>query len=340
MTNLMLIMTPIEINNQLRSKAFGLAAIVAGIMALGAIISGQWLMFGISVIFCSLLLVNSQINKASQQQKAQRWLANLVVLFLVVVSLVSIAEYNQTAEQWCYLLPLVAFFIYNIQVATCITALFSVAVAIALIGFYQGPEKIQIFFIYLLSLAMTLAFIYLREIKENQLKPLRRTDNLTLASTWEYLTQDLEKEVQRSEREGTDLSVLALSFDKEFIDQVPRDQIDMLLHHLGRLLHQNLRLFDSYYRYEDADFIIILPHTGSKEASRKASQLLLSSRQKLSTPDQTVSVSIGIATLNAGDSGNSLIRNCRHALKVARTRGSNQTVAYLDIINEENAIAG
>ena len=333
-------MTPIEINSQLRSKAFGIAAVITGVMTVAALSSGQWLMASVSVAFCGLLLVNGLANRANSQPLIQQWLAHIVVAFLIVVSLASITRFQQTAEHWSYVLPLVAFFIYRIHVATVITALFSVSVAISLIAFYQGPEKIQIFFIYLLSLAMTLAFIYLREIKENQLKPLRRTDNLTLASTWEYLTQDLEKEVQRSEREGTDLSVLALSFDQEFQASTSADQIEILLHHLGRLLHQNLRLFDSYYRYEDADFIIILPHTSSKEASKKASQLISSSREKLSSPEMVVSVSIGIATLNAGDSSDSLITNSRKALEAARNRGNSQTVAYLDIINEENYNAG
>jgi len=333
-------MTPIEINHQLKSKAFGYAAIIVGLMALSALVSGHWLMTAISLTFCLLLLISNKINKAGEFQGLQTLLSHFVIGFLSFASLLSIFKYQQTAEQWCYLLPLVAFFIYKIHTATIITVVFSTVIAISLITLYQGPEKIQIFFIYLLSLAMTLAFIYLREIKENQLKPLRRTDNLTLASTWEYLTQDLEKEVQRSEREGTDLSVLALSFDKEVLDQASRDQIDMLLHQLGRLLHQNLRLFDSYYRYEDADFIIILPHTGSWEASQKASQIIVSSRQILSSPDLPVSVSIGIAALNAGDSGDTLISNARQALRAARARGSSQTIAFLDLLKKETNLAG
>jgi len=333
-------MTPIEINNQLRSKAFGLAAIIIGLMACSALFSGQWLMAVISVCFCLLLLANSLANKNSQRQGLQALLAHSVIAFIIVISIGAIIEYQHTAEQWCYLLPLVAFFIYRIQTATIITALFSIAMTVALIGFYQGPEKIQIFFIYLLSLAMTLAFIYLREIKENQLKPLRRTDNLTLASTREYLTQDLEKEVQRSVREGSDLTILALSFDREVLEHASKDQIDILLHHLGRLLHQNLRLYDSYYRYGDADFIIIMPHTGSREATQKASTLINSSREKLSTAELPVSVSIGTATLNAGDSSDTLISNSRQALKVARKRGSSQTIAFLAIDKEEAVIAG
>ncbi len=333
-------MTPVELNNQLRSKAYSLASIVAGILALGSLLSGEWLMLGFALIFALLLSANWHINARNAEQPAPLWLSHIIVGFLMITTLASLVHFQNTAEQWCYILPLIAFLIYRIQVATFLTAVYSIALAVAIIGYYQGPEKVQIFFIYLLSLAMTLAFVYLREIKEQQLKPLRRTDNLTLASTREYLLQDLDKEVQRSEREGTDLSVLALSLDTAALHHANREEKDHLLHRLGRILHETLRLFDSYYRYESVDFIIVLPHTGSKEATKKAAQLRLNTKQTLSNSENTVTISAGVSTLNVGDTAETLLANARKALTVARSKGSNHTVAFLDIAIEEAKLAG
>ncbi|WP_020409345.1 GGDEF domain-containing protein [Hahella ganghwensis] len=334
-------MTPVELNNQLRSKAYSLASVVAAILALGSMFSGEWLMLGFAVIFAILLTANWRLNARNSEKPAPMWLSHVIVGFLIVTTLASLTKYQHTTEQWCYILPLIAFLIYRIQIATFLTAGYSIALAVALIGYYQGPEKVQIFFIYLLSLAMTLAFVYLREIKEQQLRPLRRTDNLTLACTREYLIQDLDKEVLRSEREGTDLSVLALSLDTAATDLASQEERDHLLHRLGGLLHENLRLFDSYYRYETVDFIIVLPHTGSKEANKKAAQLRLKTRQELSSREHTVSISIGVSTLNVGDTAETLIANAKKALTVARSKGNNHTVAYLDIATtEETNLAG
>ena len=333
-------MTPVELNNQLRSKAYSLAAIVTGILALGSLLSGEWLMLGFALPFALLLTANWRLNARNTEQPAPPWLSHIIVGFLMITTLASLVRFQNTAEQWCYIVPLIAFLIYRIQVATFLTAGYSIALAFAIIGYYQGPEKVQIFFVYLLSLAMTLAFVYLREIKEQQLKPLRRTDNLTLASTREYLLQDLDKEVQRSEREGTDLSVLALSLDAAALHHASRDEKDHLLHRLGRILHETLRLFDSYYRYESVDFIIVLPHTGSKEATKKAAQLRLNAKQTLSSSDNTVTISAGVSTLNVGDTAETLLANARKALTVARSKGSNHTTAYLDIAVEEANLAG
>jgi diguanylate cyclase (GGDEF)-like protein len=322
---------PAELNNQLRTKIYSLAAAVCLILTLGSISAGSLFMAVTGLCFTTLLYANGRINMRYGDQPAPLLLSHLIIMCLITVTLASLIHFPGQAEHWCYMLPLIAYLIYPLRLATTITASFSLALAIAVIFFYRGPEKPQLFFIYLLSLIITLAFVYLREIKEKQLQPLRRTDNLTLASTREYLLQDLHKEVQRSEREGTPLSVLALSFDESTLAHSQPDDKDGLLHRLGRLLHENLRLFDAYYRYNNSEMIIILPHTQSREAMRKAGQLRQKVKQNLSSRDFTVSVSVGLASLNVDDTAQTLIDDARKALKQAQSRDSNQSRTFVEL---------
>ncbi len=322
---------PAELNNQLRTKVYSMAAAVCLILTLGSLSSGNLFMTVTGLFFTTLLYANGRLNMRYGERPAPMGLSHLIMVGLVTVPLASVIHVPGQAEHWCYLVPMIAYLVYPLRLATTVTASFSLALAIAVIVFYRGPEKPQLFFIYLLSLIITLAFVYLREIKEKQLQPLRRTDNLTLASTREYLLQDLHKEVQRSEREGTPLSVLALSFDEHTLAHSQPDDKDGLLHRLGRLLHENLRLFDAYYRYDHAEMIIILPHTRSREAARKASQLRQKIRQNLSTRDLTVSVSFGLASLNVGDTAQTLIDDARMALKQAQAKDSSHNRTYVEL---------
>lgn len=331
---------PAELNNQLRTKVYSLAAAVCLLLTLGSLSGGHLFMAITGLSFTILLYANGRLNLRYGDQPTPMLLSHLIVAQLIGITLASTAYLPGEAENWSYMLPLIAYLIYPLRLATVITALYSITLAIAIIFFYQGPEKPQLFFIYLLSLLITLAFVYLREIKEKQLQPLRRTDNLTLASTREYLFQDLHKEVQRSEREGTPLSVLALSFDESALARSQPDDKDGLLHRLGRLLHENLRLFDAYYRYDNSEMIIIMPHTPSREAAKKAAQLRQKIRQNLSSRDFSVTVSIGLASLNVGDTAQTLIDDARKALKYARSRGSNQTRTFVEIESEEAHHAG
>ncbi|RMF17990.1 MAG: GGDEF domain-containing protein [Gammaproteobacteria bacterium] len=319
-------MTPIELNDQLRARVYRLAAWVMLALALGSLLSSRIPMALAAALFGLLLMLNGWAQTHDRPAQA-RWLTHLSMALLVGLTLVSL-RYPGHAEHWSYLVPLVAFLVYPLRPATWVATGYSVALATGLILLYHGEARIQIFFTYLATLMITVAFVYLREIREQQLKPLRKTDNLTLALTREYLVQDLEKEIQRSEREGTDLSVLALGIDRASAEGMDNEALDLLLHRLGRVLHGALRLFDSYYRYDDDRFVIILPHTGSRAALKTSSRLRKAVREVFEQEGQPVSASIGVVTLNAGDDAASLIRNALHTLERARASGRNQSLSF------------
>ncbi len=319
----------IDPSNSLRTKIYLMAAGVCLVLSAGSLLSSQSFMAATGLLFAGLLYGNSRLLQKSGEKRPPMILSHVMVFCLMLVTLASVTHFPGQAEHWSYILPLIAYLIYPLRLATALTAGYSVAFAIAIIVFYHGPEKPQLFFIYLLSLVVTLAFVYLREIKEKQLQPLRRTDNLTLALTRECLQQDLHREIQRCEREGTSLSVLALSLDEKTLRQSRPDDKDGLLHRMGRLLHENLRLFDTYYRYESAEIIILLPYTSSRAAARKAYQLRQKIREQLSSRELDVTASVGLATLNVGDTPASMIESARKALGHAQSRGSNQTRTFV-----------
>lgn len=330
-------MTQQETTPHLQIRIYWIAAATMLVMALSSLFTAHYLTALLSLIFGLLLFANGWIaqHTGSEELPPPQLLNHVTVGFLALSTLASLLFMPNQVEEWCYLFPLVVFSIYRLRLATTLTAGYAVLVMFSLMHFYEQPQKVQIFFTFLLCLAMTLAFVYLREIRNQQLKPLRRTDTLTLASTREYLIQDLTKEIQRSEREGSDLAVLALAIDPAVLTQYPHNELDSLLNRLGRILHENLRLFDSYYRYGEAEFIIVLPHTNTKNAMTTAEKLRLQCKKQLGTEQQPVTVSVGVVSLNVGDDSESLIRMAHQALSVAQARGSNQTCSHVDLDDGE-----
>ncbi len=332
-------MTSQEMTQPIRVRIYWLAAAIAILLAVSALFAADYPTSLLALLLGALLFANgwiSQQHALPEDGQGPHILAHLVVGFLTVATLVSFIFVPDLAEYWCYLFPLIVFLVYRVKIASTLTAAYAVLVMFSLIQFYDKPAKVQIFFTFLLCLALTLAFVYLREIKERQLKPLRRTDSLTLASNREYLTQDLDKEVQRSEREGTDLSVLALALDPDCLTDLPENQLDLLLNRLGRTLHENLRLFDSYYRYNQTEFVVILPHTNTRGAMKTAEKLRLRCKQQLSSEDRPVTISLGIVGLNVGDDSESLIGQAHQALSLAQSRGHNQTCSHVELEQAED----
>ncbi len=231
---------------------------------------------------------------------------------------------------WTFLVPLLLFAVWPLSLAIAATLVFlALVVWLAQSPVYLGPVRHQLTPMLLLSAAVTGLFVYLREYKAAQLAPLRRTDSLTLASTHDYLQSDLYKEIQRSEREGTPMTVAALQLD-EPDHPLASDDRTALIVRLGRLLHQQLRDFDSYYRVNETAFFLILPVTDTAQALRKADQLREQASKALSSPEMTLTLSIAVAGMNVGDDTATLESKAREALRLARKQGGNRTLSHTD----------
>jgi diguanylate cyclase (GGDEF)-like protein len=107
-------------------------------------------------------------------------------------------------------------------------------------------------------------------------------------------------------------------------------EAEPILQKLGRMLHETLRLFDTYYRYEQAQFLIILPLMSTSEAFKQAEAIRLRSKKSLCADAASITVSIGVAGLNVGDDSATLIQKAILALRQAQSGGKNRTSSYID----------
>ena len=250
--------------------------------------------------------------------------------FVILVLLVATAALADRwfMSYWLYGLPLLAYVAVPRRGAWI--AIIAV-VAIAMFMVYQASgiaQRHQMIGAFFLTLLLSLMLIFLLELKRRQLAPLRRTDELTNAASQQHLTADLNKEIQRSEREGTTLSVIMLAL-KTGNDTEPADaDLRSILPQIGRYLHSHIRDFDAYYRVADLQFLIILPGITSSEASRQAEALRRGVQQLLTSHQLTMTISIGAAGLNIGDDANSLQRSATGALRRAQQHASNNSQTF------------
>jgi len=319
-------MSQTELSIIMRTRLYYSGAAITALLALTGLLTGHFEGAIIALLFSTLLVINNLFIK-------NNLLTHITTLFLAAATLLSITSSQYSVAPWSYIFPLLLFFFYPLKVASISVALYSLSLIIILNYLSSGPVKVELLINYLLCLTLTGGFVYLREVKNKQLKPLRRTDNLTLASTKEHLNDDLEKEIQRSEREGTELSVMALAIDERGFDQVDAADHNTLLNKLGQTLHENLRAFDSYYRWKDHEFLIIFPYTSTKEAMKTAEKLRIGIKESLSNDQQSITVSVGTASLNVGDTASSMLDMSLTALHQAQESGNNRTQSYVDTLS-------
>jgi diguanylate cyclase (GGDEF)-like protein/PAS domain S-box-containing protein len=181
-----------------------------------------------------------------------------------------------------------------------------------------------------------------RKTLEERLSELALTDSLTGLSTPRAFDEALEREWNRTQREGSRISLLLLHFNDfgEFHDWQTHLEGDRCLATAAAAITAVLRITDFAARYGAEDIAIILPATGPGGAARVAEKVRsavepLRSPLKRKTEGQAwAAVSIGISTVLARSSGtlrmpeilvlaaDSALQRAKHQKKESRGHGA------------------
>ncbi len=312
----------------LQSRPYLYSIVFSAVLAGLALLFGQLLTAGFAFVICALLLLGRSGILDLPEPERIRQRARQFCLSLAIITLAAMALGVRELHLWSFLIPLLILYFYEFKPALWLVGIYSLLLVIIIHLRPARIETIQLIANYIMYLGIGCSLVYLREVRRRQLRPLRRTDNLTTAATREHLDDDLTKEIQRSEREGSDLATMALAIDPICLSKLSRKEQDTVTIHLGKLLHNNLRLFDSYYLWEQHEFLIVLPHTSSAQAVKIANSLRVKIRKEISIKDENITISVGVAGLNVGDDCSTLTRRAALALKDSQNKGSNRTALY------------
>jgi diguanylate cyclase (GGDEF)-like protein len=169
--------------------------------------------------------------------------------------------------------------------------------------------------------------------KSNEmLKQLSNTDPLTLLYNRRYMMEVLDKEMQRSQRKGSPLSLIMLDIDhfKRVNDQYGHQGGDQVLVTVANLARVGLRSYDFAARYGGEEFVLTLPETDHKDALLIAERLRSRIQMHAFTGGLcglTVTSSLGVATFPSGcvSSVSDLIREADEAMYRAKGAGRNRS---------------
>ncbi|MCH8499205.1 MAG: diguanylate cyclase [Marinobacter sp.] len=309
------------------------------LVSLVALTAAEWLTLALAVLTAALIWLQFASGRHRQQRHR---LALGRSLSLVIAGLLCLAFWagKPAPAFWAFALPLVLFALWPLWLAVLLTLSFVFLLMVLAANGQFGPEHHQLIPALILTTLLSGVFIFLRNYKAAQLAPLRRTDELTQAASRDYLSADLHKEIQRSEREGTDMSVIMIGLDTHLYDRHHDADIRAILPRIGRYLHAQLRDFDSYYRVADLQFLIILPGNRTAEAATKAEKIRKGLRELIQSYHLELTVSAGIAGLNIGDDANSLQHSAAHALRRAQQQGGNRCQSYSTWSTQSSVVGG
>ncbi|PAV26010.1 diguanylate cyclase (GGDEF)-like protein [Tamilnaduibacter salinus] len=302
---------------------------VAALLAAAAINAWQGQALAALTAFLFVIMGILMLTGLSRpEQEVRQWPLRLISVLALLAILPAILTHQSGTAQWSYLLPLVISLLWPLRWACVLIAALLPASLMASFDLSLGASRHQMLVGILLTILLSLVFLFMSDYKRRQLAPLRRTDELTQAASQEYLSSDLHKEIQRSDREGLELAVLLIGLDRPVTQSRPAPSLRAALPRVGRFLHSRLRAFDSYYRVDDMAFLAILPGMNTAGATRQGESLRRGLGELLESHGVNTTVSAGVAGLNIGDDAESLQASAYQALRRAQQQGGNRTQSF------------
>lgn len=166
---------------------------------------------------------------------------------------------------------------------------------------------------------------------KKRVEELSITDQLTQLHNRMYLENSFAKEMKRAKRYNHSFAVIMLDIDhfKEVNDTFGHDMGDNVLVTIAKVLSEHIRETDILGRWGGEEFLIISPHTNSKEAYALAEKL----RVAIETcPIDVIghkSCSFGVSVFDLQDETfKEVVKHADEALYIAKNSGRNCVVEY------------
>lgn len=159
-----------------------------------------------------------------------------------------------------------------------------------------------------------------------ELKRLVETDPLTGLYNRLKLDDVLRREQSRYERMGREygLALIDIDFFKNINDQYGHAIGDKVLREVSRHLQRTTRAFDAVARWGGEEFVIVFPETDLDQAAKAAEKLRQSISNSSFNNFNSITVSIGVAIIQQGESIDSLFSRADKALYCAKKSGRNR----------------
>jgi len=159
---------------------------------------------------------------------------------------------------------------------------------------------------------------------EKELLELSITDGLTGLHNQRHFYDELDKEMERTKRQRTTLSLLLFDLDdfKAFNDIHGHLEGDRVLKSVAQAVLKSIRRMDSAYRYGGDEFTVILPGATQNEGAQVAERIKKSFEKNLYL--KQIKLSIGLVEFDPQYDLADFVKHADQAMYTAKKMGGNQ----------------
>jgi diguanylate cyclase (GGDEF)-like protein len=186
------------------------------------------------------------------------------------------------------------------------------------------------FIIILITLLLNNIFAYVFAARTNEqrqhLSYLAERDPLTGIGNRRALTASLEDVILRQYTKPVTASLVVLDMDqfKDINDTYGHAIGDKILVRVTEIVDTKIRVTDDLYRYGGEEFVVIAMGAPREAANKLAEQLRFAVEASDLLPEQSVTISVGVAELKQGESYDDWLNRADAALYQAKRAGRNR----------------
>ncbi|MGJ9417507.1 diguanylate cyclase domain-containing protein [Massilia sp. CMS3.1] len=305
------------------------------------------------LLCCACMLASPLLLRASGSIWAARELFLCALFFNFTWLSYNLGGIGAPTASWLITAPLVAMFLGGVASALFWLAL-SCTAAIAIYALpgagytlpshpvsdmallylvcHLGLFVVVLVFALLFELTKTQGFVKLEQAL-GTINELAIRDELTGVHNRRYLMRLIEKEKERSDRNGRAfcLCLLDIDFFKRINDTWGHSAGDTVLRAFAGTVQDLVRSSDSFGRYGGEEFLLMLPETTAADAMVLAGRVraaIEKMRCHEGGSEIALTVSIGVAEYRMGEAVGLVVERADEALYLAKSSGRNQVICH------------
>lgn len=315
----------------LRKSSLGLAIVCLVIIspfALNNFLQGRYLLGLGTLVILTFFAFNTWTILRHQRYYDMLTLVGLVPAILMFL-VFALFRQGIIGMLWCYPAAISFYFMLPERKAW-IANIVLLAVTLP-VAWVVVEQTLAVRMVATLTMVSIFSAIFIRAINEQQdkLRAQAVTDPLTGVLNRTLLHETLEQAIEQNHRAGVPMTLVAIDIDhfKSINDTYGHDVGDQVLRGIGQLLQDRIRIVDSVFRLGGEEFLLLFYGVDADNSCQIAEELCQTIGAQELLPDRSVTVSLGVATLQPEEDRIGWMKRGDKNLYRAKARGRNCVMA-------------
>jgi diguanylate cyclase (GGDEF)-like protein len=286
--------------------------------------NGQWIAGTLDVIIViGLITLGTFVYRTRRVRFAS--IALSVLCICGVLSTVYLSGPQQVF--WAYPALMAVFYLVKPREAITFALALVAALIPRLLPEDNGFQTTTVLITIVVMSAFAYAFSIVTNRQREQLILLATKDPLTGVGNRRALENKLTEVVAAHSRKQSPSSLILIDLDhfKAVNDAHGHAMGDEILRSITDIVNLRIRLTDSLYRIGGEEFVVVLEGQDAASAAHLAEQLRTLVEANELVPDQSVTISLGVAEIRYKETSSDWIHRADEALYAAKRRGRNTT---------------